>query len=70
MVVVSDDKDFQIEPIFYTGPNAHEVLLTKLSVLYAKLESRLKQNKKMIITKKQEQEFQEANICTICQKRN
>ena len=68
MVVVSDDKDFQIEPIFYTGPNAHEVLLQKLSELQPQFDEKLKQNKRMIITKKQEQEFQKANTCTICQK--
>lgn len=68
MVVVSDDPDYQPEPIFYTGENAHEVLLQKLSQLQPEFIEKMKQNKKMVITQEQEQEFQNATTCSICNK--
>jgi hypothetical protein len=68
MVLVSDDKDFQIEPFFYSGENAHDVLLQKLADWQPMIVEKLKQNKEMVLTKNEEKEFNEAINCNICKK--
>ena len=68
LVFVSDDKDFQIEPFFYTGENAHEVLLQKLAEWQLNIKNKLKQNKEMVLTKEEERRFKEDINCNICNK--
>ena len=51
LYLVSDDPNFQMEPIVYSGPDADKILLLKLSELKDTFKEKLTQNKHMIITK-------------------
>ena len=65
--VVSDYPTFQPEPVFFTGPNAHEELLKKLKELENEIIRRFKYFP-MLMTNEQKEEFEKETHCDKCKK--